>query len=431
MSTTSGQPRTGSCRPDHARFPAGPEWCLARRVGYFAARTPDAVALAAGPVSLTYADLDRRIDQAARLLRGHGVGPEVIVGIHLGRGLEQVIAALAVLRAGGAFMPLDPRYPEPRLAFLVADAAPAVVIDSSQAPLPARARTAVATTLDVSALESEAGASPALGRPVPDLPGSLAYVMYTSGSSGQPKGTGVTRCGLRTIVAMAAGVLGLTAEDRVLRFASASFDASVWELVMALGVGAAVHIAPAESDALDELAAFLAGQRITALMLTPTAAMALPETVALPALRTVIVAGEVCSPALAIRWASRVRLFNMYGPTEATIASTYYEVTDAVGPNIPIGRPVPGVAAQVVNSALGPVPAGIPGELCLAGPVLARGYLGQPGLTAERFVASPFEPGERLYRTGDLVRWTPDGNLQFLGRIDDQVKLRGFRIEPR
>ena len=409
--------------------PAGPEWCLAQRVAYFAACTPDAVATAAGPVSLTYADLDRRIDQVAQLLRRHGVGPEVLVGIHLNRGLEQVIAALATLRAGGAFMPLDPGYPEQRLAFLVADAAPAVVIDSSQAPMPARARTAVATILDISALESEVGASPPLARPAPDLPGSLAYVMYTSGSSGQPKGTGVTRCGLRTIVAMAAEVLGLTAEDRVLRFASASFDASVWELVMALGVGAAVHIAPAESDALDDLATFIAEQRITALMLTPSVLTALPETVALPSLRMVVVAGEVCSPALATRWASQVRLFNMYGPTEATIASTYYEVTDAVGQNIPIGRPVPGVAVQVVNSAMGPVPAGIPGELCLAGPVLARGYLGRPGLTAERFVASPFESGKRLYRTGDLVRWTPDGDLQFLGRIDDQVKLRGFRIE--
>lgn len=409
--------------------PAGPQWCLAQRVAHFAACTPDAVAVAAGPVLLTYADLDRRINQAAQLLRRHGVGPEVLVGIHLNRGLEQVIATLAVLRAGGAFVPLDPSYPSQRLTFLVADAAPAVVIDSSQVPLPAPARASVATILDVSALEAEIGASQPVPPPAPDLPGSLAYVMYTSGSSGQPKGTSVNRCGLRTIVAMAAGVLGLTAQDRILRFASASFDASVWELVMALGVGAAVHVMPAGSDALDDLAAFLAEQRITALMLTPSVLMALPEAVTLPSLRTVVVGGEVCSPTLATRWASRVRLLNMYGPTEATMASTYHEVTDAAGPIIPIGRPVTGVAVQVVSSAMCPVPAGIPGELCLAGPILARGYLGRPGLTAERFVASPFGSGDRLYRTGDLVRRTPDGNLQFLGRIDDQVKLRGFRIE--
>jgi amino acid adenylation domain-containing protein len=408
---------------------AGPEWCLAQRVAYYAARTPDAVALAAGPVLLTYADLDRRISQLAQLLRRHGVGPEVLVGVHLNRGLEQVIAALAVLRAGGAFLQLDPGYPEQRLTFLVTDAALAVIIDSSQLPLPARARAAVATILDVSALEAEIGGCPSVTPPVADLPDSLAYVMYTSGSSGQPKGTGVTRHGLRTIVAMAAGILGLSAEDRVLRFASASFDASVWELAMALGVGAAVHVMPAESNALDDLAAFLAEQQITALMLTPSTLMALPETVALPDLRMVVVGGEVCSPMLATRWASRVRLFNMYGPTEATIVSTYHQVTDAAGPIIPIGRPVPDVTVQVVNAAMRPVPAGMPGELCLAGPTLARGYLGQPGLTAERFAANPFGSGDRLYRTGDLVRWTPDGNLQFLGRIDSQVKLRGFRIE--
>lgn len=409
--------------------PAGPQWCLAQRVAHFAARTPDAVAVAAGPVLLTYADLDRRINRVAQLLRRHGVGPEVVVGIHLNRGLEQVITTLAVLRAGGAFMPLDPGYPSQRLTYLVADAAPAVVIDNSQVPLPAPARASVATILDVSALEAESGASQPVPPPAADLPGSLAYVMYTSGSSGQPKGTGVTRCGLRTIVAMAADVLGLTAQDRILRFASASFDASVWELVMALGVGAAVHVMPAGSDALDDLAAFLAEQRITALMLTPSVLAALPEAVTLPSLRTVVVGGEVCSPTLATRWASRVRLLNMYGPTEATMASTCHEVTDAAGPIVPIGRPVPGVAVQVVNSAMCPVPVGIPGELCLAGPILARGYLGRPGLTAERFVASPFGSGDRLYRTGDLVRWAPDGNLQFLGRIDNQVKLRGFRIE--
>ncbi|WP_406447274.1 amino acid adenylation domain-containing protein [Streptomyces sp. NBC_00876] len=405
-------------------------WTFARHFDGVARRRPDATALVAGEERLTYRELAGRADRLAHVLAARGVGPGSVVGIHLERGLDQVLAVLAVLRAGGAYLPLDPAYPAERIGYMIDDAGPCLVVTARG--LPALAARRPGATVPIEELTAEAETAP--GAP-PSVAGvwadDLAYVIYTSGSTGRPKGTGVPHRGMRVVIDAMASVLGLTGEDRVLHFASASFDASVFEMLMAFGAGAALHLAPTDRGVPVDLTVFLREQRITALVLPPSALAALVEDDGLPALRTVSVAGEACPPALAARWAGARRFFNLYGPTEATIWSTWHRVTPGETAGVPIGRPVPGTAVYLVDEELRPVPVGAPGELCVAGPTVARGYLGRAALTAERFVPDPFGdvPGGRLYRTGDLARRNESGALEFLGRMDDQVKIRGFRIE--
>ncbi|MFI6858322.1 amino acid adenylation domain-containing protein [Streptomyces sp. NPDC050421] len=405
-------------------------WNFARHLDGVARRHPDATALVAGEERLTYRELAERADRLAHVLAARGVGPERVVGIHLERGIDQVVAVLATLKAGGAYLPLDPAYPAERIGYMIDDAAPCLVVTARGLPAPAAHRPGA--TVPIEDLTAEAETAPGTPPSVAEVgAGHLAYVIYTSGSTGRPKGTGVPHRGMRVVIDAMASVLGLTDEDRVLHFASASFDASVFEMLMAFGAGAALHLAPTDRGVPVDLTAFLAEQRITALVLPPSALAALVEEADLPDLRTVSVAGEACPPALAARWAGARRFFNLYGPTEATIWSTWHRVTPAETAGVPIGRPVPGTAAYVVDEELRPVPVGAPGELCVAGPTVARGYLGRAALTAERFVPDPFGdvPGGRLYRTGDLARRNESGALEFLGRMDDQVKIRGFRIE--
>ncbi|MFG2905203.1 amino acid adenylation domain-containing protein [Kitasatospora sp. NPDC048286] len=393
-----------------------------------AARTPSAVAVACEGRELTYRELDAAANRLARHLVGLGLGPEQRVAIALPRSERFPVALLAVLKAGAAYLPVDPAYPAERISYLLTDSAAALLLTDGATALPAHG----VPVLDLDALDL--ADVPAHGltdaeRRTPLLPAHPAYVIYTSGSTGRPKGVVVPHHGLAGLAAAQIERFAVTAGSRVLQFASTSFDAAVSELAMALLSGATAVIAPQERLApgapLVELAA---EQRITHVTLPPAALAAL-DPADLPSVTTLVTAGEACPAGLAERWSRGRRLVNAYGPTEATVCATMSEpLTGAGAP--PIGRPIRGTRVYVLDARLRPVPAGVPGELYLAGDGLARGYLGRPGLTAERFLADPFgAPGSRMYRTGDLVRWTADGALDYLGRTDDQVKLRGFRIE--
>nr|WP_253835268.1 non-ribosomal peptide synthase/polyketide synthase [Actinokineospora globicatena] len=362
---------------------------------------PDAPAIISGDTVITWGELDARTDRVARALVAAGAGPEEVVAVRLGRSPELIIAELAVTKAGAAFLPIDPNYPDDRIAYMLDDARPVLVLDST---LP----------------ESDEG-----DLPVPALT-NPAYVIYTSGSTGRPKGVVVTHAGLASFAAAEVSRFDVRPDDRVLAFSSPSFDASVLELCMALGAGAAVVVPPPGPLLGEQLGSVLVEQRISHTLIPPVALATVPE-VDLPALRTLVVGGDACSAELVTRWAPGRRMINAYGPTESTVVATWSSPLSPGGVP-PIGRPIDNTRAYVLDADLSPVPVGVPGELYVAGVGLARGYLGRPGLTASRFLANPFDGG-RMYRTGDVVRWTVDGELVFVGRADDQVKVRGFRIE--
>ncbi|MEV4053508.1 non-ribosomal peptide synthase/polyketide synthase [Amycolatopsis sp. NPDC049688] len=385
-----------------------------------AARTPDAVAVVSREEQLTFAELDTRADRLARLLAARGAGPERIVALALPRSVEIVVAQLAVLKTGAAYLPVDPDYPAERIAFMLADADPVVVVTQPGTPLP------VDDVLVLDGSEAHGPAGP-LSRPVPLS--APAYVIYTSGSTGTPKGVVVTHAGLASFSGAEIAHFDVRPGDRVLQFSSPSFDASVLELCMALPAGAALVVPPPGPLLGDHLAAVLRDEGVTHALIPPVAMASVPD-VELPAFRTLVVGGEACPADLVARWAPGRRMINAYGPTETTVVATWSDPLEP-GTTPPIGRPIRNTRVRVLDSALRPAPIGVAGELYVSGAGLARGYLGRPGLTATRFLADPFGgPGERMYRTGDLVRWRADGTLEFLGRADDQVKIRGFRIEP-
>ncbi|MET8178288.1 non-ribosomal peptide synthase/polyketide synthase [Streptomyces sp. NPDC005336] len=379
------------------------------------AASPDVAAVRYGAGELTFAELESAANRLAHRLIGRGVGPERLVALVLPRSVEMVVAQLAVVKAGGAFLPVDPAYPAERIAFMLRDAAPLVVLDDA-----------------ASVWVEEGPAGPPADREIaPDHP---AYVIYTSGSTGVPKAVVVTHAGLASFSAAGAEHYDVRPGDRVLQFASPSFDASVLELCVSLPSGASLVVAEEGPLLGERLAQVLDQRRITHALIPPAALATVPETAreaGMPHLRTLIVGGDACSAELVDRWAPGRRMVNSYGPTEATVVSTWSRPLTAGAGLPPIGRPIWNTRAYVLDEALRPVPVGVAGELYVAGAGLARGYLGRPGLTATRFVADPFGPGGgRMYRTGDVVRWTGDGELEFVGRADDQVKVRGFRIEP-
>ncbi|MGK4582313.1 amino acid adenylation domain-containing protein [Kitasatospora sp. HPMI-4] len=400
-----------------------PRGTIAELFAAQAARTPAATALVHGNEEVSYAELDRRAEELARVLAAHGAAPERFVAIALHRSIDLVVAQLAVAKSGAAFLPLDPDYPADRLEYMIGDAAPALLLTTSR--LADRLPATGAPVLLLDRLEDAPTAHP-LGASVLNP----AYVIYTSGSTGRPKGVVVTHNGISSMVAGAQLMgTGLTPDSRVLLFASPSFDAAVWELYAALLTGACVIIASAEELLPGaNLAQVIHRHRVTQVTLPPAALPVMTEH-GLPSQVTLMVAGEACAPDLVERWSHGRRMLNGYGPTESTVCSTMSEPLS--GRTVPpMGRPVPNTKVYLLDANLQPTPPGIAGELYLTGAGLARGYHQRPDLTAERFVANPYGPaGSRMYRTGDLARRNPDGTLEYLGRTDHQVKIRGFRIE--
>ena len=400
------------------------------------AASPDAVAVTSGERSLTYAELDAWANGLAFELIERGVGPDQVVAIATRRSVDYVVALLAVVKAGGAYLPIDPQYPGPRVTFILEDARPVVILTDHEAgpSLP---------QLDVPRLyldEDRAGSRRSVtdaDRLRPLRPDHLAYVIYTSGSTGLPKGVAIAH---RNVADMA--LHGWPEPGgRTLLLSSIAFDASAFETWPALMAGGTLVIGPADAGDVDGMARIVDEQRVTAVFAVP----ALVEMLAagdygLGSLRRVVTGGDAVSARVIEEFQRKhpgVDVVNAYGPTEITVDATYYTVADAASADwlrtgsVPIGAPLPNTRAYVLGPGLVPVPPGVVGELYVAGAGVGRGYRGRPGLTASRFVADPFDPsGGRLYRTGDLVQWNASGELVFAGRSDDQVKIRGFRIEP-
>ncbi|MBY4004496.1 amino acid adenylation domain-containing protein, partial [Rhodococcus fascians] len=393
---------------------------------------PYAVAVAYRGVSLSYADLDSWSNRIARMLIDYGVGPETFVALALPRSIESVLSVWAVAKTGAAFLPVDPNYPADRIAHMLGDSRAAMGltdVDSRQS-LP---DTVPWLVLDDPETSSELSRYPVAAVTDAERTATLhldhpAYLIYTSGSTGRPKGVAVRHRGLANLQAEVIDRFRPTRDSRVSHIASPSFDASVYELTMAFGVGATVVIVPPGTFGGSELADLLESEHVTHAFLTPAALSSIDET-RLGTVRVLAVGGEACTPELVAKWAPGRKMFNGYGPTETTIQAS------VGGPLMPggtvdVGRPGTGFRFLVLDARLRPVPAGVSGELYIAGPGTARGYLRRFGLTSERFVADPFgTAGERMYRTGDVVRWGSTGVLEFVGRSDFQVKVRGFRIE--
>jgi len=402
-------------------------------------QTPEAIAVVFEDEQLTYRELNSRSNQLAQYLRQLGVGAEVLVGICIERSCEMIVGVLGILKAGGAYLPLDPTYPQERLSFMLSDAQVSILLTQRQwvdrfvtqgyrwsfISVSDRDSYTIATTT--------IGTTPHSVTPLLDSNEShynLAYVIYTSGSTGKPKGVMVQHQGLCNLAAAQIRVFNLQPQNRILQFASLSFDASIFEMVMALRIGATLYLAKEETlKSVSALMHLLQERQITHVTLPPTLLSVLPAA-DLPALQTVICAGEACSADIARRWAGGRRFFNAYGLTEATIWSTIDEF-NYMSDRPTLGRPIANTQVYLLDSQLQPVPIGAVGELYIGGDGLARGYLNRPDLTTERFLPHPFshKPGARLYKTGDLARYHADGKLEFLGRKDSQVKIRGFRIE--
>ena len=409
---------------------------LHRRLEEQAARSPNAIAITAEDGHLTYAELNRRANRLARELQRLGVGPEALVGVCMERGLELPVALLAVLKAGGAYVPLDPGYPPERLAFMLADSGVGVLLTQERLRGRLPAFPGHILPLDATWPGWQTGAAT-------DLPGhteaaQLAYVIYTSGSTGQPKGAMNTHGGIGNRLAWMQEAYGLTPADRVLQKTPMSFDVSVWEFFWPLLAGARLVMArPGGHQDPAYLVRTIAAEGITTVHFVPSMLQMFLEEPGLEAcssLARVICSGEALSPDLQERCFDRLGapLHNLYGPTEASVDVTFWAcVRGWEGGTVPIGRPIANTQIYVLDPHLEPVPAGVAGELYIGGVGLARGYHARPELTAARFIPDPFaaEPGGRLYRTGDLARFLPDGNVEYLGRTDHQVKVRGVRIE--
>ncbi|MFF5906416.1 amino acid adenylation domain-containing protein [Streptomyces sp. NPDC012623] len=417
-------------------------------------RTPDALALVHEGERISYAELDARTSRLARYLIARGAGPEAVVGVVLDRSVEQVVALLAVVKAGGAYLSIDPGQPLRRIEQVLADASPAVVVSTGEiaADLLERrcgqnrlaGRAAEWIGLDDPAVRAAVAAADARAitdadRTAPLLPGHPAYVMYTSGSTGTPKGVTVPHHGVVNQLAWMQEEFRLSVTDRIVQKASFAFDASVWELFWPLLNGAGMVMArPGGHRDPGYLTELIDREQVTVVQFVPSMLRAFLEDAAAvekcTGLRTVICIGEALPASVRDRFHTvlSVPLHNLYGPTEASVAVTSWRCDPRRdGTTVPIGRPLWNIRAYVLDGGLRPVPPGVAGELYVAGAGLARGYLGRPALTAERFVACPFGPaGEPMYRTGDVVRWNAEGSLEFVARVDEQVQIRGVRIEP-
>jgi amino acid adenylation domain-containing protein len=417
---------------------------IAARISRQAQRAPDAVAVVLGELSLTYGELDNHAGRLATHLRARGVGVETPVAICLERSIEQIVAIVAVLKAGGYYVPVDPGYPEQRVAYMLGDAGVRVGIGAGPT-----ATALVPHVRELVCLERDFAQIAACGplAPQPLLDGQLAYVIYTSGSTGRPKGVQVSRANVLRLFDGSAAQFGFGPADVWTMFHSYCFDFSVWEMFGSLLYGGKLVLVPQEvSRAPHELLALLRQQGVTVLNQTPSSFIRLLDVSATGqqwdwtvTLRYVVFGGEGLDYASLAPWyrqpaGRHVQLVNMYGITETTVHVTYRAVAAADTEGVAsrsIGRPLPDLRAYVLDAHMQPQPIGVKGELYVGGAGLARGYLGQPGYTAERFVPDPFgAAGGRLYRTGDLACWNGQGELEYAGRIDQQVKIRGHRIEP-
>jgi amino acid adenylation domain-containing protein len=404
------------------------------------AHSPDNVALVYEGTQLTYRELNERANQLAHHLRGAGVGAEALVGICLERSLEMVIGLLGILKSGGAYVPLDPTYPAERLRLIVEEAGMAVVLTAQRFREIFSASGVHSICLDSICLDSAGSALAEQSSENPTMntvPGNLAYVIYTSGSTGKPKGSMISHEGICNRLQWMQETYQLTEADRVLQKTPFTFDVSVWEFFWPLLTGARLVVArPGAHGDSGYLVDVITQQGITTMHFVPSMLAAFLEDSRVSqcrSLRRVICSGEALSFELKERFRQRLaaELHNLYGPTEASVDVTYWNCSEELERAIvPIGRPIANTQMYVLDKNFGPVAVGVTGELYIGGIGLARGYLGRADLTAERFVPNPFgAKGERLYRTGDLGRYLADGNIEYLGRTDHQVKLRGFRIE--
>ncbi|WP_139488493.1 non-ribosomal peptide synthetase [Brevibacillus dissolubilis] len=431
--------------------------------------TPDQTALVFEDEELTYAELNEEANQLARILQQKGVQPNTLVALMAERSVEMVVSILAILKAGGAYLPIDPEYPAERILYM---------LDNSKASwLLTQREVAMGKLLELAKQEVELAAEVILlddlilheeetdDLPCTSTPDDLAYVIYTSGSTGRPKGVMVEHRGIANLQAFFQQQWGVSSQDRIVQFASSSFDASVWETFMALLTGATLYLISRETiHDYRRFGAYMEENGITIATLPPTYAIYLQPEQA-PSLRRLITAGSEATQDLVNLWGPHVVYTNAYGPTESTVCATYWEAGGGAGVGasskttsetesaskieiasesesvastqpllmkntVPIGKPITNTQIYIVNADLQPQPAGVPGELCIAGIGLARGYLNNTEMTHDKFVPNPFVTGEKMYRTGDLAMWLPDGQIEFLGRIDNQVKIRGYRIEP-
>ncbi|MFI6473593.1 amino acid adenylation domain-containing protein [Streptomyces sp. NPDC050516] len=389
---------------------------------------PGQLAVRSDDERLDYASLDRRANRLAHALIARGVRTDQLIGLHTGRSAELVVGVLGILKAGAAYLPLDPGLPAGRLAHLVADAAPALVLSDASAPPDG--------WQSLPAVEAE-GLGDAPPR-VPVAPDDLAYVIYTSGSTGRPKGVAVTHSNVVNLFDHWLDRMGAAPGEAASMWSSIGFDASVHEILLPLTTGAALHLVPEELRGDPEaLMDWLRTHRVTQAFLPPAFVKWIDEDpehrLAGLALRRLLT-GVESLPERALHRMTQalpgLRVLYGYGPTEATLYSTAYFDPQPLARQCPIGKPLANTRVYLLDEHLEPVPIGVPGELYIGGAGLARGYLGRPGLTDERFLPDPFVPGARVYRTGDLARWLPDGNAEYVGRGDEQLKLRGFRIEP-
>ena len=420
--------------------------CIHQRVAAQAAQTPDAIAVVFANQSLTYRELNQRANQLAHHLQQLDVGSETVVGLCVDRSPDLIIGVLGIWKAGGAYLPLDPGYPSDRLNFMLQDAHVHILVTQHAYSHQFSDRLQM-VCLDQDWTDFQAKAT----NPTSHVTANhLAYVIYTSGSTGKPKGVLVEHRGLSNLVEAQRHVFNLQPTHRILQFASPSFDAFIFEWVMALANGAALYMAPKETLLPGAtLLQFLQDNAITHVTLPP-AVLAMLPTKPLPALRTIIAAGEACSSNVVDRWATNHQFFNAYGPTEATIWATVAQLQP--GDKVTIGRPIANTQIYLLDAHLQPVPIGVTGELYIGGAGVARGYLNRPDLTAENFIPNPFKgngewgmgngaikptpyysplptPSPCLYKTGDLARYRADSSLDYVGRVDRQVKLRGYRIE--
>ncbi|UXY55510.1 non-ribosomal peptide synthetase [Pseudomonas tohonis] len=394
-------------------------------------RTPDAPALAFGAETLSYAALNQRANRLAHALIAQGVGPDSLVGIAVERSIEMVVGLLAILKAGGAYVPLDPEYPAERLAYMLDDSGVKLLLSQSHLELPL-AEGVQRIDLDRAPFDDFPEINPGVALDAENL----AYVIYTSGSTGKPKGAGNRHSALTNRLCWMQQAYGLAAGDSVLQKTPFSFDVSVWEFFWPLMTGARLVVAaPGDHRDPARLVALIERENITTLHFVPSMLQAFlldPQVERCVSLKRIVCSGEalpVDAQQQVFARLPQAGLYNLYGPTEAAIDVTHWTCVDEGRDAVPIGQPIANLGCYILDANLEPVPIGVLGELYLAGAGLARGYHRRPALTAERFVANPFMAGERMYRTGDLARYRQDGVIEYAGRIDHQVKIRGLRIE--